>query len=419
MSLDSEKSRVVCRRLLFVDDEPLVLQGLRRTLHVMRDEWQMTFVESGQQALEALAREPYDAIITDMKMPRMDGAQLLEEVKRRYPEVVRMVLSGQAGREAILRSIGPTHQYLSKPSDPQELRLKLAQAFAMRDLLRNSAVRAIVSGLKSIPSLPGLYHQILDELRSEDASLERVAQIVSNDAGMTAKILQLANSAFLGVRHEVSSPTQAVTLIGTEMVRALVLSVHVFSQFEAEQGVTSHWTTLWEHSLSVACLAQRIAVHQKCGKAMVDESFTAGLLHEIGKLVLLAQMPKEYAAILETIAPQPGTLSSAERARFGCTHADLGAYLMSIWGLPHPLIHAVAYHDRPSKSLERSFSSLTLVHAADAVASSPECPLIVRDIELDRGYLQELQLSDHECAWRDLYKEQIAQAKSSTAGASR
>lgn len=416
MNANPEKSKLACRRLLFVDDEPLVLQGLRRTLHAMRDEWQMTFVESGQQALEALAREPYDAIITDMKMPRMDGAELLEEVKQRYPEVVRMVLSGQAGREAILRSIGPTHQYLSKPSDPQELKLKLAQAFAMRDLLHNSAVRAIVSGLKSIPSLPGLYHQILDELRSEEASLERVAQIVSNDAGMTAKILQLANSAFLGVRHEVTSPTQAVTLIGTEMVRALVLSVHVFSQFEADRGVTSHWTSLWEHSLAVACLAQRIAVHEKCGKALVDEGFTAGLLHEIGKLVLLARMPEDYSGILETIAAEPGTLSSAERVRFGCTHADLGAYLMSIWGLPHPLIQAVAYHDRPSESLERSFSSLTLVHAADAIASSAECPLIVRDIELDRRYLQELRLSNHECAWKDLYKEQITQAKSSAAG---
>src|SRR5579864_7000505 len=224
MNSDSEKPHASHSRLLFVDDESLVLQGLRRTLHCMREEWDMTFVDSAEKALEVLAGKPYDAIITDMKMPRMDGAELLEEVKQRYPTIVRIVLSGQANQETVLRSVGPAHQYLSKPCDPQELKLRLAQAFVMRDLLRNESVRAVVSGLKSIPSLPGMYHEILAELRSEDASLERIARIISRDAGMTAKVLQLANSAFMGVRYEVSNPTQAVTLIGTEMVRALVLS---------------------------------------------------------------------------------------------------------------------------------------------------------------------------------------------------
>jgi HD-like signal output (HDOD) protein len=410
MSPDSEKVVSPHSRLLFVDDESLVLQGLRRTLHSMRDQWEMTFVTGAEQALEALAREPYDAIITDMKMPRMDGAELLEEVKQRYPAIVRLVLSGQANQEAVLRSIGPAHQYISKPCDPQELKLRLTEAFVMRDLLRNEKVRAVVSGLKSIPSLPGMYNEIMAELRSEDASLQRIAKIVSRDAGMAAKVLQLANSAFMGVRYEVSNPTQAVTLIGTEMVRALVLSVHVFSQFENQRGTSPYLTALWEHSIAVGCLAQRIAASEKCGKALVDESFTAGLLHEIGKLVLLAQMPKEYGAILDEVKEKPAELPSAEQQKFGCTHADLGAYLMSIWGLPHPLIHAVAFHDRPSASVGRHFSSLTAVHGADAVVSS-NGSLIVQDVQLDEKYLEELGLSGREPAWRQLYEQQIEQMK--------
>lgn len=167
----------------------------------------MTFIGGGEEALETLARQPYDTIITDMRMPRMDGAQLLEKVKELYPQIVRIVLSGQANRETILRSAGSAHQYVSKPCDPQELKLRLAQAFAMRDLLQNSAVQALVSGLKSLPSLPGLYYEIQAELRSEDASLKKIAEIVSRDVGMTAKILQLANSAFMGARYNISSPT--------------------------------------------------------------------------------------------------------------------------------------------------------------------------------------------------------------------
>jgi HD-like signal output (HDOD) protein/CheY-like chemotaxis protein len=408
MSSNPDKIEPVRRKLLFVDDETLVLQGLRRTLRSMRDEWDMAFVESGEQALEALARDPHDAIITDMMMPRMDGAQLLIEVKQRFPEVVRIVLSGQAGQEAMLRSIGPTHQYLSKPCDPQELKVRLTQAFAMRDLLQNPAVRAVVSGMKSIPSLPGIYHEIVNELRSEDASLDKIAKIISNDAGMTAKILQLANSAFMGVRYDISNPRQAVSLIGTEMVRALVLSVHVFSEFQEEQGVASYWKALWEHSIIVAGLAQRIAISQKCPKALVEESFTAGLLHEIGKLVLLAQMPKEYAGVLKTGAEDPATLVAAERGRFGCTHGDLGAYLISIWGLPHSLIHAVAYHDRPAESIEQSFSSLTAVHGADAITSSTSEVPIIRDVVLDVKYLRQLGLEGQEPTWSELY---LGQAK--------
>jgi HD-like signal output (HDOD) protein len=408
MSSDPQTPAQACNRLLFVDDEVLVLQGLKRSLHGMRAQWNMTFVESGAAALAALACERYDAIITDMRMPLMDGAQLLEQVKQKYPEVVRVVLSGQADRETILRSLGPAYQYVSKPCDPQDLKSRLAQAFVMRDLLKNSSVRALVSGLKSIPSLPGLYYEIQAELKSEDVSLKKIADIVSKDAGMTAKILQLANSAFMGARFAVSNPTQAITLIGTEMVRALVLSVHVFSQLK--NSTTPDCGILWEHGVAVSCLSQHIAISEKCAKDIVDECFTAGILHEIGKLVLMAEMPRQYAQILTDESAQTGALSLAERQQFGCTHAELGAYLMSIWGLPHPLIHAVAYHDRPSQSIEQCFSSLSVVHAADAIVSAKSPATILHDVELDESYFNLLGLTERLSLWRGFHDQQIEEA---------
>lgn len=396
------------RRLLFVDDEPLVLQGLRRALHSMREEWDTNFVTSGPEALEALGREPYDAVISDMRMPGMDGAQLLEEVKRRHPEVIRIVLSGQSSRGAVLRSVSPAHQYLSKPCDPQELKLRLAQAFGTRDLLENSALKAVVSGLKSIPSLPAFYDELMQELQSADTSMTRVAAIISKDVSMTAKILQLANSAFIGLRCHVASPTQAVCMIGTEMVRVLVLSVHIFSQFEGQQLLGASWATLWEHSLAVASLAQRIAAAEKCSKLMVDESFTAGLLHDVGKAVLLAEMPKQYCAILDRMAATPEmTPRAVERESLGCTHADVGAYLLGIWGLPSPLLQAVAFHDHPSDSLETSFSSLAAVHSADAIVSPADSSRLSQDIQLDESYLAGLGLQEKPSVWRGLYEEQF------------
>ncbi len=200
------------RRLLFVDDEAMVLSGLRRALHGMRQEWNMEFVESGAAALQALDQERYDAIISDMRMPVMDGAQLLEQVKQRHPDVVRVVLSGQSSREAIFRSIAPAHQFLSKPCDPQELVTRLGQAFAMRDLLSNESLKTVVSGLRSIPSLPRLYEELTTVLQREDPSLGQIERIIAKDVGMAAKILQLANSAFIGSRGRVSSLIQALSL---------------------------------------------------------------------------------------------------------------------------------------------------------------------------------------------------------------
>jgi HD-like signal output (HDOD) protein/CheY-like chemotaxis protein len=405
------------QKLLFVDDEPLVLQGLRRSLHVMSKEWDMTFAESGEAALQLLAREPFDVIITDMRMPKMDGAQLLEEVKRRHPAIIRMVLSGQSSREAVLRSLSPTHQYMSKPCDPQDLKVKLAQAFAMRDLLENPKLKALVSGLRSIPSLPAVYDELMEELQSEDSSTARVGAIISKDAGMTAKILQIANSAFFGLRCHISNPAQAVCMIGMDMVRALVVSVHIFSQFEGRASLNSRLQELWEHSVAVATLAKKIALAQRAVKVVLEDSFTAGLLHDIGKIILLAEMPAEYGSILDRPGDGSTSLAYVEREKFGCTHADIGAYLIGIWGLPHSLTQAVGFHDRPGLSVENQFSPLTAAHVADAIVSEKRPSAITHDIILDRAYLTALGVADRESTWRDLYEEQAKVPKQAAKGA--
>lgn len=393
------------KRLLFVDDEALVLSGLRRALHGMRQEWDMQFVESAAAALQALDHQPFDAIISDMRMPMMDGAQLLEQVKERYPGVVRIILSGQSSREAVFRSISPAHQFLSKPCDPQELVTRLGQAFAMRDLLSNQSVKTIISRMPSIPSLPTLYEELTAVLSREDYSLPQIERIVAKDVGMAAKILQLANSAFIGTHGRVSSLLQAVSLIGTETVRTLVLSVHVFSRCDGNSEVAAYLPALWDHSVAAASLAQRVASSQTCGKAMVEESFTAGLLHDIGKVILLSEMLSKYRQILGT---KGGSILSLELEHMGCTHAQVGAYLMSIWGLPVPLVHAVAFHDSPSDTKETQFSALTAVHVADAIVSATDPSTLNHDIEMDLCYLDRLGLREREAVWRSLHEKHMA-----------
>jgi len=393
------------KRLLFVDDEPMVLDGLRRALWSMRNQWEMEFVSSGASALEALDREPFDAIISDMRMPVMDGVELLELVKERHGELVRIVLSGQSSREAVLRSVAPAHQFLSKPCNLQELKDRLNQAFVSRDLLSNQALASIVSRMRAIPSLPALYNDLTAALRSESASLGQIEQIISKDVGMAAKILQLANSAFIAAHGRVSSLHEALSLIGAETIRSLTLSIHVFSQFDRNPVTATHFPALWDHSVSVAALAHRIALAESGSKAVAEESFTTGLIHDVGKIVLLSELPHEYQCVIQSLDGSPPAYSAAEMKFIGCRHEQVGAFLISVWGLPRPIIQAVEFHHQPSQLGCKEFSTLTAVHCADVIVSAMDQVAVNRDAALDTQHAEVVGVLSRQSQWSEFYQE--------------
>jgi HD-like signal output (HDOD) protein len=394
------------KRVLFVDDDRMVLAGLRRGLHDTRAEWETLFAASGQEALEAMEKSSFDAVVTDMRMPGMDGAELLERIKDRYPEVIRIVLSGQSEKEAMLRSIAPAHQYLAKPCDLRELKLRLQQAFASRDLVRNPGIAAAIARLRSIPSLPAIYSELTAALGSETTSLAQIEEIIARDVGMATKILQLANSAFIGFHGQVPSLRQAVSLIGVDTVRTLTLSIHIFSRFDRHSAIAAQAAALWEHSVGTASLAQRIATMETGNKGMAEECFAAGLLHDVGKVILLGERPREYDEVRKLLEIDDASVEQVESEILGCSHAQLGGYLMSIWGLPIALVQAVALHHCPSCALESEFSAVTAVHCADAlvhvVQEGKEKPVV------DAAYLDRLRLGERLIPWRNLLEEKRA-----------
>ena len=353
------------KTLLFVDDEPKVLQGLQRQLRPMHNEWNMNFIEGGQKALDFMAANPVDVIISDMVMPGMEGSQLLNEVAKRHPNTVRIVLSGHAEREAVLRLVGPAHQYLSKPCDAEELRNAIARAFALCDLLGNEQLKQLATRIKTLPSLPALHQQLTEEFQKEDPSLERVSEIISRDIGMTTKILQLVNSAFFGLPQPISNPAEAVMYLGQNTIRSLVLSLQVFSQFDQRVNKEFSLDALANHCWMTGVLARRIAREERKDSKVLDQCFLAGLLHDVGRLILATGLPQEYTEVLRTAKSQGVPSWQVERERFGATHADVGAYLLGLWGLPNPIIEAVAMHHCPSLCVIREFSPVIAVHVAD------------------------------------------------------
>ncbi|MBL9188456.1 MAG: HDOD domain-containing protein [Opitutaceae bacterium] len=392
------------KRILFVDDEPLVLQGLQRMLRPMRDEWEMQFADSGTKALELMAVAPCDVVISDMRMPGMNGAELLGRVMQLYPRTVRLILSGHADKELILKCVGSTHQFLSKPCDPEAIRATVRRAAANDDALQSDTLKQLVGRMGRLPSIPTLYTEIIDALNDPDVTLDTIGRIVGKDIAMTAQILKLVNSAFFGLRRQVSSPAEAANYLGLETLRSLVLSINAFSQFDDVSIEGFSFPELWTHSLDTGAAAKAIALLEGADHKLADEAFVAGLLHDTGKVVLAANCPGEYAEVLRLIAHEKIAPCEAEQRVFGVTHSDVGGYLLGLWGLPVTVVEAIAFHHRPASAVVQAFCPLTAVHVADALVHHASTPCPADDPRVDEAYLRTLGLESRLPIWRENFQ---------------
>ncbi len=392
-------------RILFVDDEPRILEALQRLLRPQRREWEMVFAAGGEAALAALAAAPFDVVVTDMRMPGIDGGTLLRRVQQDYPDTIRIVLSGHTELESALRAVPVAHQFLSKPCDPQTLREVVERACGVRALLHDDRLRITLGGLSSLPSEPHAYRRLRDRLANADVPLSEVVQIVEQDMGLCAKLLQLVNSAFFGLRQRVSSIERAVAYLGLGMLKNLVLSLEVFRAFEANAALSpGRLAALQQHGLHTAQIATRLLPDRR----QADDAFTAGMLHDIGQLILGACLPDEYRSVLETAQREQQPLFLVERGVLGISHAEVGAYLLSIWGLPYPVVEAVAYHHQPAQVARTGFDAVAAIYVANALAHQS---LPVADGQalaqppLDLSYLDALGVADQLPVWQELARE--------------
>ncbi len=359
-------------RVMFVDDEPQVLNGLVRMLEAADVEWDVETATSGPEALEAMEEEPVDVLVSDMQMPGMDGAQLLDEVSRRYPNTVRMILTGRVQKDDVLRAVGPMHQYIAKPCKAEYLRDTISRACSVRHMLDSTKNNDFLGRISSLPSIPSLYQKVVEEIESEDGTVARVGELVEQDPAMTAKILQLANSAMFGLRWTIKSPAHAAALMGLDTLKSLILTLQVFKSFGGASVDGFSIDALAEHSFRVASIARSIVKCEGLSKDFGSEAFTAGLLHDVGKLVLAANAPSAFAAAYAASQSDGLPLVEAELAEFGVGHDVIGGYLLALWGLPQSLVEAVVFHHRPELCVGSELSVAAIVYFANCFAHETE-----------------------------------------------
>ena len=389
------------KRVLFVDDESLVLEGLQRMLRSMRNEWDMNFVTTGEEALAIMGREPVDVVVADMRMPGMNGAVLLNEVMKRHPQTVRFILSGHADKDMIMKCVGSTHQYLSKPCESEALKAAVQRASAVGASMQNEKLKRLVGKMDRLPSLPSLYSEIIEMLKDPETMIEDVAKTIARDIGMTAKVLKLVNSAFFGLQQRVASLDEAVSFLGLNTIKTLVLCINAFSQYDGVKIPGFTMEALWQHSLAVAAAAKRITQMESEDNGQAEESFVSGMLHDTGRLILASNYAEQYQQTVEMAKLEKLELLRAEESVFGANHAVVGGYLLGLWGLPVPVVEAIALHHNPQGSSLRVFCPLVAVHVADAlVPRAPGAPMNgILPARVDADYLTELGLADRLGVW--------------------
>lgn len=353
------------KRILFVDDEPKILDGLRDLLRKQRKQWDMVFALGGQEALAKLAEARFDVVVSDMRMPGIDGVTLLKLVKEQYPVTARIILSGHAEREAVVAALPVAHQFLSKPCDADVLRTVVDRACGLQALLHDDNVRTVIGSVDHLPSVPRTYWELTQATAQPDVDLADLAKLIERDAAMTAKILQLVNSSYFGLAQRQTSVQKAVAYLGIDLLKALALTAHVFSPATAPAVKGFSLEGLQDHSMRTARLAERFFTD----RARAAEAFTAAVVHDVGKIVLAMSVPGRLEEVIRKSKETGRMYHDLEKELLGVTHAEVGGYLLGLWGLPLTIVETVAYHHHPELVVPTDI--LVAVHVANALSYPP------------------------------------------------
>lgn len=389
------------KHLLFVDDNTEFLHALQESLRIAEPDWAVTFTTQPDEAMDHVDKTAFDVVIADYQMPQMDGVIFLEKVQEAQPGAMRFLVSGELSAEDVVRVAYPAHQCFTKPLDLDLLRRTVRKVSALRDLMGNDVLKRLVAQCSLLPTVPTLYLELANELKSPDSSIKQIEAIISRDPAIAAKILQLVNSSFFGLPRRIESLGEAVNFVGVQIIKALVLTVPVFSRFEGVRVKDYSPTAIWEHCWRTGVLARALAQEEDQPRSVCEDAFLAGLLHDLGKMILVSNLSTlcREATALATKKRIPQHL--AEKEIFGCSHAMVAAYLLGLWGIPEAIIEAVGFHNDPLEAPSTEFNALAAVHAANALdhACSEGKPELFKQF-LDLEYTMAIGRAGRIDAWQ-------------------
>jgi putative nucleotidyltransferase with HDIG domain len=387
------------KRILVADADPQMASQMAEALG---SQWLVKAALAGPAAVTALDEGTFDVVVASITLPELDGPQLLNRVRQKFPDTVRILLAEESDRERVIKDGLGTQQILSKPCKAEVIRATLEKAVSRESWIPDDAVRELVSKMRSLPTIPSIYLEVRNELKAPHGSPESVGKIIGKDMAMTTKLLQVCNSSYFGLSRKITDPGEAVGLLGFDAVNSIVVAVKMLGYYDRIKPVYYSVDKLWKHSLAVAQHARKIAMRQGGDRVLAETAYTAGLMHDLGKIVLACNFSHENEGVQNTAKQQSRSLWSVEKEVFGAGHADIGAYLLGLWGLPPEVCEAAAWHHQPLRSPSEEFTVLTAVHAANALEHEINVPDEGYAVSKpDTIYLARIQCLNNMDVWRE------------------
>ncbi|MEY2410102.1 MAG: hypothetical protein QOF48_2772, partial [Verrucomicrobiota bacterium] len=343
----------------------------------------------------------FAGVIVEAATPGLDWNGLLNQMAQAYPAMLRFVRCDGQVFDARDKSAAHRISWLSTGLDAPALMEAITKALRVNAWIPDEEARKLIGRLKHLPSLPTLYNQVVAELSSSTGSLEFAGKLIAKDPGITAKILQTVNSPLFGLGRQITDPAEGVMFLGVERTKGMMLAAGVFQHFDKSQCPGFSHEQLWQHSIAAASFASAITLTETHDKKLSELAYTTALLHDVGKLFLAANVPLDYAKVLEQAQRRGVPLQQVEAEALGATHAELGAAVLGDWGLPFAMLEAVGWHHCPSRSGDQNFTPLTAVHVADALDHERQDEKIGRrSNRIDKDYIESLGLGHRRNLWR-------------------
>lgn len=331
-------------KILFIDDQENILQSLKLSLRGKRTEWDMSFAQSGQEALSMFQQIWPDVVVTDMRMPNMDGGVVLKNIQKLKPDVGKIILSGYSDKETVFKNIQHANEYLSKPCKTSDLVEAINNTLKSNVMIENETIKKIVSEIETIPSSPEAYNNLISLLSKDDTTPEEIGKVISQDIALSTILMRIANCAFFNFPTPAQNITHAVKMMGQQTLLNITKASHLFENIGSLENPRFSINMLWDHSLRVAQFAKTIAYDAGLSESLHNDCFMAAMFHDIGKFIIASRMEREFSEIITLVEEEQCPVYSAERQILGTTHADIGAYLLARWGFSHSQISIIRTH---------------------------------------------------------------------------
>ncbi len=337
-----DQKKVNKHQVIFVETQGRILDDLRSSLAGIYPEWHILLVADASAALELVLQRSVSVVLASFGSDMSGCEDFFRSIKDAAPEVIRTGLLPDPNQVTAEGTLEYAHECIASHCGVDQIEALITRGLSVWERTReNPRLAALMSDLHTLPTPPALYFDIRDELESPNGSARSVSLIIARDPAITAKLLKVANSGFYGTPRTISDLNEAIMLLGMEMVLALVLTAYLFDQLPLP-GV--NLDVLWMHSFAVASLAKEIAREEGGNRSMISTCGIAGLLHDIGQLIFLTNASESYYPMVRRSGGDERMLMQMEIEQYGVSHPELGAHILSLWGLPEKVVQAVAYH---------------------------------------------------------------------------